>query len=233
MNIVSEYVSDFVSLFFPNLCCACGKPLVKGEEVICTYCSYYLPKTGYHLQRNNPLEKHFWGRVELERAAACYFFQKGSRIQQLIHALKYKGKTEVGIAIGKIYGQDLLQSADFSSVDLIVPVPLHQSKELQRTYNQADLFSEGLSLSMNKPWNKQALKRVTATQTQTHKSRFERWQNVGTVFRVGDPGQLTGKHILITDDVVTTGSTLEACAREILQLPQTKVSLATIACAVM
>lgn len=232
MHIVQEYLADFISLFYPQLCSSCGHSLHKGEEVICTFCRHYLPKTYYHLERNNAIEKHFWGRVDITRAAACYFFQKGSRVQHLIHQLKYKGKTEVGVAIGKIYGHDLLQSVDYRTVDMIVPVPLHQSKELLRGYNQADLFSEGLSHAMEKPWNKHALLRVAATETQTHKTRFERWQNVGSVFKVAHPDTLAGKHILLTDDVITTGSTLEACAQIILALPETRVSIATMACAV-
>lgn len=146
--------------------------------------------------------------------------------------MKYKGKTEAGIAIGKIYGHDLLQSVDYRTVDLIVPVPLHKSKEMLRTYNQADLFSEGLSIAMSKPWSKHALQRIAATETQTHKTKFERWQNVGTVFKVAYPEMLAGKHVMIVDDVITTGSTLEACAQIILSIPETKVSIATIACAV-
>jgi len=232
MNIIKEYVSDFISLFYPQLCGSCGHVLQKGEEVICTFCRHYLPKTYFHLERNNTIEKHFWGRVDIERAASCYFFQKGSRVQHLIHQLKYKSKTEVGITIGKIYGHDLLQSVDYRTVDLIVPVPLHRSKELKRGYNQADLFCEGLSAAMAKPWSKNALQRISATETQTHKTRFERWQNVGSVFRVSNPSKLAGKHVLLADDVITTGSTLEACAQIILEIPDTKVSIATIACAV-
>lgn len=232
MNIISEYASDFLALFYPQLCCSCGQPLLKGEEVICTFCRYYLPKTHYHLERNNAIEKHFWGRVEITRAAACYFFQKGSRVQHLIHQLKYKGKTEVGITLGKIYGHDLLQSVDYRTVDLIVPVPLHKSKELRRSYNQADLFAEGLSMAMDIPWSKRALERTVATETQTHKTRFERWENVGSVFRATQPDDLNGKHVLLADDVITTGSTLEACAQTILSAGDTRVSIATIACAV-
>lgn len=232
MHISVEYLSDFVSLFYPQLCASCGEALYKGEEVICTFCQHYLPKTYFHLERNNTIEKHFWGRVNIERAAACYFFQRGSKVQHLVHQLKYKGKTEVGITIGKIYGADLNQSVDYRTVDLIVPVPLHKSKELKRSYNQADLFCEGLSAVMQKPWSKSALLRLKATETQTHKSRFERWENVGTVFQVANPAVLEGKHVMLADDVITTGSTLEACAQAILAVPNTKVSIATMACAV-
>jgi ComF family protein len=232
MNLIQSYAGDFISLFFPQLCASCGHSLNKGEEVICTFCQFYLPKTHFHLERNNTIEKHFWGRVEIFRAASCYYFQKGSRVQHLIHQLKYKGRTEVGVTIGKLYGLDLNQSVDFRTVDVIVPVPLHKSKELKRSYNQVDLFCEGLSETMGKPWRKSALERIKSTETQTHKTRFERWQNVGTVFKVRHERELEGKHVLIADDVITTGSTLEACARSILAIDGTKVSIATIACAV-
>jgi ComF family protein len=231
--MLKEYLADFTSLFYPQLCASCGLALYKGEDVICTFCHHYLPKTYYHLERNNAIEKHFWGRVNIERAASCYFFQRGSRVQHLIHQLKYKGKTEVGVAIGKIYGNDLNHSEDYSTVDVIVPVPLHKSKEMKRGYNQVDLFCEGLAEVMNKPWSKHVLIRLKATETQTHKTRFERWENVGTVFQITNPDFLKGKHVMIADDVITTGSTLEACAQVILALPDTKVSFATIACAVM
>ena len=232
MNILKEYASDFLSLFYPQLCASCGTSLNKGEDVICTFCQHYLPKTYFHIERGNVVEKQFWGRTNIFRAASCYFFQKGSRVQHLIHQLKYKGRTEVGIALGKLYGHDLNQSVDYRTIDLIVPVPLHKSKEIKRTYNQVDLFCEGLSLALEKPWLKNALKRIKATETQTHKTRVERWQNVGTVFHTMNDKLLEGKHILIADDVITTGSTLEACANSILAVPGTKVSIATIACAV-
>ncbi|MEO5673141.1 MAG: phosphoribosyltransferase family protein [Chitinophagales bacterium] len=229
MNIISEHLNDFFSLFYPSLCCSCGKALGRGEDVICTFCQHYLPKTNFHLKRDNAIEKHFWGRVEIFRGSSQYYFQKGSRIQHLIHQLKYKGKTEVGIKLGMIYGTELRQSSDYDDVDVIVPVPLHKSKELSRGYNQVDLFCTGLSRAMEVPWEKNNLQRMRATETQTHKTRFERWENVGTVFGVNDAKKFEGRHVLLTDDVITTGSTLEACAGELLALAGTTVSIATIA----
>ena len=229
MNILTEHLHDFFSLFYPNLCASCGQPLGKGESVICTFCNHYLPKTNFHLERNNVIEKHFWGRAEIFRASSQFYFQKGSRIQHLIHQLKYKGKTEIGVKLGTMYGNELRMSSDYDNLNVILPVPLHKSKELQRGYNQVDLFCKGLSHSMQIPWLKTILLRTRATETQTHKTRFERWQNVGTVFQITKPSVLEGKHVLITDDVITTGSTLEACANSILNIPGTTVSIATIA----
>lgn len=231
MNLVAEHLQDFFSLLYPKLCSSCGQSLGKGEDVLCTYCNYYLPKTKFHLERNNSVEKHFWGRAEIFRASSQFYFQKGSRIQHLIHQLKYKGKTEIGVKLGKMYGNELRESNDYDNVDVILPVPLHKSKEMQRGYNQVDLFCNGLSDSMGVPWLKNTLYRTKATETQTHKTRFERWENVGTVFQIRDTEKLEGRHVLLTDDVITTGSTLEACANIILSIAGTTVSIATIACA--
>lgn len=223
---------DVLSLFYPSLCQACGHLLRRGEEVICTGCQLALPQTHYHEEKNNAMEKHFWGRVEIFRASSFYFFQKGGRIQHLIHQLKYRGKTEVGVKLGIMYGNQLHDDHDFHTATLLLPVPLHPSKELQRGYNQADLFCEGLAKTMEVPWMKGVLKRSRFTETQTHKSRFERWDNVGNVFEIAQPQAIEGKHVLLCDDVITTGSTLEACARAILAVAGTTVSIATIACAV-
>ena len=231
MNVLIEHLHDFFSLFYPNLCTSCGQGLRKGEEVICTYCQHYLPKTNFHLERNNTIEKHFWGRAEIYRASSQFYFQKGSRIQHLIHQLKYKGKTEIGLRLGAMYGNELRESSDYNDIDVILPVPLHKSKEMQRGYNQVDLFCDGLSHSMQVPWMKNILYRTRATETQTHKTRFERWQNVGTVFQITNTSKLEGKQVLLADDVITTGSTLEACANTILAIAGTSVSIATIACA--
>jgi transcriptional regulator with XRE-family HTH domain len=140
LSALADYAHDLVSLFYPNLCQACGQTLRRGEEVICAECQYALPQTHYHEERNNAIEKHFWGRVEIFRASSFYFFQKGSRIQHLIHQLKYRGKTEVGVKLGSMYGNDLCKQEDYHSAKVILPVPLHRSKEMQRGYNQVRVF---------------------------------------------------------------------------------------------
>ena len=232
MNLVKEHLQDFLSLFYPNICASCGQSLAKEEVVLCSFCQYYLPKTNFHLERHNAIEKHFWGRVEIYRGSSFFYFQKGSRIQHLIHQLKYRGKTEIGVKLGTMYGKELREQKDYDSVDVILPVPLHKSKELQRGFNQVDFFCEGLSQSMSLPWLKNVLVRKRKTETQTHKTRFERWKNVGDVFSITDEDKIRGKHVLLADDVITTGSTLEACAHAILTVEGTSVSVVTIACAV-
>jgi ComF family protein len=222
-------LNDFISLIFPKVCASCGNSLYKNEHAICTYCMYQLPKTNYHLDDENKIAKLFWGRVPIHSASAFYEFNKGGKVQHLIHQLKYKGNKEVGITIGKIYGYELKQNAQFNTVTTIIPVPLHFKKEKKRGYNQSQLFAEGLASSMNVDCNFKTLFRVLESQTQTRKSRYNRWKNVESIFQLKNADELKGQHILLVDDVITTGATLEACAQTLLQIPDVKVSIATIA----
>ncbi len=220
---------DFISLFYPNLCVACDRNTPVHGGVICLPCQYHLPKTKFHLDRENPFTDRFWGRVPINAGAALYYFTKGGRTQKLIHKLKYNGKVSVGIKLGNLYGRMLKQSPYFSQIDLIVPVPLHPKKRQKRGYNQSDLFARGLSDEMqisNAPY---ALKRLEMTETQTRKSQAERFANVAAAFAVNQPKILKGKHVLLVDDVMTTGATMEACANQILSCEGTRVSMATIA----
>ena len=223
-------LKDFFSLIYPQICLSCGKSLIKKEVCICTYCKYHLPKTDFHLVEDNPISRLFWGKVNLHSAASYYYFNKGSKVQKLIHQLKYNGQKEVGTAIGEFYGIELKESPLYSNIDTIIPVPLHPKKQKKRGYNQSDCFGEGLAKSWGIRLETEIFYRTTDSATQTRKSRFERWKNVETIFKVKEPDALQGKHILLVDDVVTTGSTLEACARMLLEIPDTKVSIVTIAC---
>ena len=222
-------LNDFLSLIFPKVCAACGKSLFKSEESICTYCLYHLPKTNFHLYTDNPVVKLFWGRTNIYSASSLYSFSKGSKVQHLIHQLKYRGKKEIGQTIGKYYGKELKVAPMFSSADVVIPVPLHLQKLKKRGYNQSEMFAQGIAESMNAETSGEILIRTFASETQTKKSRFARWKNVEEVFKVILPEKIKGKHILLVDDVITTGATLEACANKILEVPGTKVSVATIA----
>lgn len=222
-------LNDFISLIYPKNCASCGNSLFKHEECLCTFCRYHLPKTNFHLQAGNPVEKLFWGRADLVSATAYYAFGKGGKVQHLIHQLKYNGKKEIGLAVGKLYGHELKQSGKYETVDTIIPVPLHDKKKKKRGYNQSEYFAEGLSKSLNVSTDTTTLIRANESETQTKKSRFSRWQNVESIFHVAEPGKLENKHILLVDDVVTTGSTLEACALTLLKIPNVKVSVAAIA----
>lgn len=224
-------VNDFIGLFFPKVCYACDNVLLKNEETICTRCLFNLPRTNFHLHRDNPVSELFWGRARIEAATAFLYFAKAGRVQQLIHNYKYKGRLEVGRMLGKMFGADLKNSQYFSSVEAVVPVPLHWSKQKIRGFNQSEIFGREMASVMNIPIITDALVREKATATQTKKSRFERWQNVSYVFRMAQPEKIAGKHILLVDDVVTTGATIEASASVLLECPGTRVSIAFLAVA--
>ncbi len=226
---MKKLLQDFVNLVYPETCAACGRRLQEQEMVLCLHCEFDLPYSNYHLDEENPVAKQFWGRVPLESAAALYLFSKGSRVQRLIHQLKYKGWQEVGLKLGNIYGPSLLKAEKFAGINYIVPIPLHPSKQKKRGFNQSSLFAQGLAESMNVPWSEMAVIRNTHNSTQTKKGRFDRWRNVERIFTIANPDALRNRHVLLVDDVITTGSTIEACAQEILRLDKTKVSVASIA----
>ncbi|HOO84218.1 MAG TPA: phosphoribosyltransferase family protein [Prolixibacteraceae bacterium] len=227
--VLAEYFDDFLSLIYPNLCLCCDTSLVKQEKYLCTTCSIHLPRSHYHLVENNPVEQLFWGRTTIEKATSFFIFQKGSRYQKLLHNLKYKGLREIGVELGRQFAAELLQNSYFDTVDILVPVPLHPKKERKRGYNQSTAIAEGLCQVLNKTLNTNNLYRKHYSETQTRKGRYERWENVNELFAVKNPDSFANKHILLIDDVVTTGSTLEACANALLQCENTKVSIATLA----
>ncbi len=229
MKISQTYLADFVGLLFPQLCPACAESLIAGEEVICTDCRFTLPFTNFHLQPDNIVARQFWGKVELQGAYALYYFAKGGKVQNLMHHFKYKGMQEIGVLLGNIAGEQLARSDIFSSVDVIIPVPLHKKRLKERGYNQSTCFADGLAQRLTAVVDDGNLVRVKSTETQTHKSRFSRFENMQEVFAVLDPEKLNGKHVLLVDDVVTTGSTLEACSLQLLKVDGLKLSIATIA----
>jgi len=222
-------LDDFISLIFPKICACCGNSLWKHEEIICTYCDFHLPKTNFHLEQDNPASRTFWGRARIESATAYYYFNKGNKVQRLIHLLKYKGRRDIGIFLGEKQGLLLKNSPLFGAVEVIIPVPLHKKKLMKRGYNQSEQFAVGLGKSMNLPVNPYILSRQKYTETQTKKSRFNRWQNVSEMFALENSFLLEGKHILLVDDVITTGATLESCIKTLSAIPGIKISVAAIA----
>jgi ComF family protein len=232
MSHISYLISlgeDFMALFFPRLCAGCQATLVRGEEVICLGCQVDLPKTGFEKVADNPVAQLFWGKADIQLATAFCGFDKGGIMQHFMHLLKYKGSKEVGEMLGKLLGIELNRSSPFLEIDLIIPVPLHPKREHKRGYNQSTEIGKGLSAAMNKPLMTGNLIRNHYSETQTNKGRFERWENVKELFSVKNPESLEGKHILLIDDVVTTGSTLEACANVLLKVQGVRVSIATLA----
>ncbi len=229
MNKLKRRIYDVAELFFPSLCIACGDRLVSQEKFLCINCWHDLPVTNFHLKNENMVAQLFWGRVEIENATAFFSYKKGSKYRQLIHFIKYKGLKELGFEAGRKFGFALLDSDRFKEVDLIVPVPLHPQKQKMRGFNQSEWIAKGIGWSLQRPVSSGNLFRQVHTSTQTQKNRFERWQNVEGIFGVKNQNEFDGKHILLIDDVVTTGSTLEACAYQLLKLENIKVSIATLA----
>lgn len=226
---LSLYFADFVSLLFPQLCHACGDSLVGAEDLICTHCIYNLPYTNFHQQPDNIVARQFWGKINTEAAYAMFYFTKGGKVQQLMHQFKYKNTPLIGNKLGGMAGGQLMDAPRFKNIDFIIPVPLHKSRLRKRGYNQSACFAEGLAQKLNAQVVTDNLVRIKATETQTHKSRFERSVNMQDVFVVNKPEQLADKNVLLVDDVVTTGATLEACGTALLSVPGLKLSIATIA----
>lgn len=225
----TTWLTDLLGLVFPNLCSACGQPLVRNEEVICVSCNHRLPRTDFHFFEDNPVSRIFWGRVNLHAATSFLYFNKGGKVQHLIHQLKYKGNKEVGIYLGRLLGRDLKSGGLLKEVEVVIPVPLHPKKQHQRGYNQSQQIAIGIADAMNIPYSFQNLIRNTFTESQTRKSRYSRWQNVSGKFTVLYPHKLEGMHVLLIDDVLTTGATLEACAQELAGVSGIKISVATLA----
>jgi ComF family protein len=233
MSYINDLWDDFISLLFPRLCYGCGNHLLRNENIFCTECFVVIPRTNYHLEDENPVEQLFWGRCLIEKAAAFSFYNKGSRIRNLIHNLKYKGIKDIGYELGRIYGLSLKSSGFTNDIDLIIPVPLHPSKKRIRGFNQSDIISSGIADVTGLTVDINSLVRTTVSATQTKRSRYERWTNVEGIFCVTDPEIIRGKHILLVDDVITTGSTIESCANELLKVEGLKVSVVALAFAVV
>jgi ComF family protein len=223
-----RFLRDFISLFYPEVCLTCGEGLAEKEEFICTSCLYKLPKTNYHNNPANALYKVFYGRAEIVAGAAFCYYSKGSMVQDLVHEIKYNGKKELGTCLGKWYGADLKNVSPFSELDFIIPVPLHPKKLKRRGYNQSACFAEGLSQAMGVSVLPDAITRLKDTETQTNKSRFSRWENVKDVFAVANKEQLLNKNVLLVDDIITTGATMEACIHALNAVPVASISVASI-----
>jgi ComF family protein len=209
---------------------ACGNPLSGNEQFLCTHCILNLPYTNYWNQPDNPVEKLFWGRVRIEHAAAFLYFEKGSHFQNIFHELKYKGKKELGIYLGSLFGRKLSENR-FQQIDCILPVPLHKSRLQQRGYNQSECIAQGISEALKKPVVSNAVARIKATKTQTSRSRYERWKNVEGIFECIDAESLKNKHVLVIDDIITTAATTESLIQSLSGIEGIKISVAALAVA--
>ena len=230
--MLRNLLTDFGGLLFPSVCLACTQALRRGEYHLCTVCRAELPYTDFHRlpPAENPLGRRFWGKLPVLHALSYLRFVQHGRVQQLLHQLKYQGQQEVGVALGELYGAELADGGFTNQFDIIVPVPLHRRKLARRGYNQAATFAEGLSTGLVVPWS-EALRRNEHTDSQTKKNRTQRWENVATVFEAARTEEVTGRRVLLVDDVLTTGATLEACGVALLAGGAAGISIATIACA--
>jgi len=229
MILIRQLANDFLGLLFPHLCNSCGTQLFYGEKEICTKCRYDLPFTDFQNYAANPVAKLFWGRIPCNGAMAMLYFRKASKVQHLIHRLKYKYQTETGIELGKLLGERLLASPIYQTTSLIIPVPLHPKKQKSRGYNQSEYIAKGIAEIMQVPVSTMHLIRQYHTSTQTKKGRYNRFENMQSVFKILNAEQLENQHVLLVDDVITTGSTLEACGMALLETPIKQLSIAALA----
>jgi ComF family protein len=228
-SVFTDIIRDFVSLIYPNYCAACADALVKGETLICTRCASQMPQTNYHLDADNPLKNRLVSRINIRYAMALFRFSKSGRVQGILHSLKYKQQPELGVMLGNLYGDRLAEAGLKTAFDLIIPVPLHSSRRRKRGYNQSAKFAEGLAQMLGIPFSDDIMERKIKTETQTRKTKLNRWQNVNEVFEVSKLDWVQNKNILLVDDVVTTGATLEAAGDCLLQAGCSTLSIACIA----
>jgi ComF family protein len=222
-------LKDFFYLFYPNICANCSEQLLQNEKVICTFCRHDVPLTNFNSYTKNKVIAIFFGRITIEKAYSLLFFRKESITKNLIHNLKYKGNEAVGVFFGNWLGEILAKNKEFSNVDFIIPVPIHSKRKKIRGYNQLTKFGKCLSTHLNTPFIENILIRQSSTKTQTLKSRFERFNDLETKFSLTDTAVFKNKHILIIDDIITTGATLEACAIALLKTSSIKISILTMA----
>lgn len=222
------YGRDVAGILYPPLCAACGEALMRQERVLCLRCLTELPLTNFHHDMENPVAQLFWGRIQVENATAFISLYRNSRYRNILHELKYRGQYHIGTGLGRMFGHALTGSR-FMDADIVHAVPLHRHKLRQRGFNQSDMIARGMAEAMGKPCETGLLRRMMHNPSQTSKSRIERWENVEGIFSVTDAARLQGRHVLLVDDVVTTGSTFEACASVLLAAGDVKVSLAALA----
>lgn len=220
-----------IDLFFPKVCYACHKVLNDYEEDLCTNCRNELPVTNFHFNGDNNVLKVFYARVKVENGTALFRFEKKGLVQQLIHSLKYKGQESIGVFLGDWLGGELKTLKEFSEIDMVIPVPLHKNKLKKRGYNQVAKFAQHIATALNAQYVDNVLLKVTNTQSQVLKNRFARWTNNEELFTLQNTSAIANKHILLVDDLITTGATMEACINVLNQAENVKISVASMAIA--
>lgn len=228
---IDKMMINLLNLFFPPVCMACDSHLNDNEKHICTFCRNELPVTNFHLDINNAVAKRLYGRVNFINATSLLWFNKKGIVQHLIHNLKYKGHEEVGVFLGKWLGEELSEIKSYKNIDVVIPVPLHKSKLRKRGFNQADKFGREIAKSLSVEFNDTVLVKTKATTTQVFKDRLKRILTHEADFSISEHHSLKGKHILLVDDIITTGATIEACANQLFAIEGVRISVATMAIA--
>lgn len=229
MQALEQWSRAFYDLFFPPLCVVCGAPLRRGERVLCVQCLLKMPRTRLEAKEGNLMERMFWGRMPIVRASSLFYYRKGSPYRNLLWHLKYEGQREVGYVLGRIAAHELLSTGFFQGVDALVPVPLHPRKKWQRGYNQSECIARGLSCVTGIPVETHWLARASDKGSQTRQSVYTRWENAEGAFYLATTEGLRGKHLMLVDDVLTTGATLTACADAFRDIDGVRFSIFTLA----
>ncbi|EZH74951.1 amidophosphoribosyltransferase [Aquimarina atlantica] len=220
---------DLAYLFYPIYCAACDSPLYANERLLCTSCRHELPLGNFHNVNAKKIEKVFYGRAKIENATALFVFHKDSLVQNLIHNLKYRGREEIGKELGKWLGQELIQKPEYQLIDSVIPVPLHKRRLQERGYNQVEKFGVEIAKKLNAEYVDSVLKKISYNKKQSKRGRINRWTNTVETFGVQNESLLVNKHILLVDDIVTTGATIESCVNALKSIPGIKISVATMA----
>lgn len=224
-----QLLTSFLQLFFPHVCNGCGSDQLQAKDVVCAKCMASLPYTGFLAHEGNPVEKAFYGRLSVQAAGSLLYYTRPSIVQNLVQAVKYRKNQETGLWLGTLLGKAIQQSGRFHHIDILIPVPLHKQKERQRGYNQAGLIASGIGDVCQLPVVSGVLVKQTVTATQTHKGRSERMDILKTSFALTRPEQLYQKHILLIDDIMTTGATFEACGQILQQAQPASINIVSVA----
>ncbi|MCM2301420.1 MAG: ComF family protein [Flavobacteriaceae bacterium] len=224
-----NFLKELLNVFFPDLCLICDNNLTFNEETLCTFCRVDLPFTNFSSESNNVAERTFYGRIKLEAVTSLLFYRKKGKTQQLIHQLKYKNQQKIGALTALMLAEELKNNPRFNDLDGVIIVPMHPKKERKRGYNQVTVFGKTLAKELKIPFIENILVKTSATTSQTFKSRLQRFQDFEGKFHLNNLTSLENKHILLVDDVITTGATIESCAIELFKTKNIKISIATIA----
>jgi competence protein ComFC len=224
-------LKEIISLFYPQICAGCRKPVHKSHWAICLNCRIKMPRTRFQVFDENPVLRLLEGKCDVIHAFAFYYFKADNTVQDLMHALKYKGVIKVGEEFGQIVGQHLSRNKRYKAIDYVIPLPLHISKQRLRGFNQCDSIAQSIALKLNTKLDNNLVKRITSNESQTTKTHFERHENVDKIFKIKNPKIFENKSVLLIDDVITTGSTLSSLAAEFNAIPNCRVYVGTIAIA--